>query len=116
MGASGATARVRERTAAADRSLAFRNAFKVSASLLVTWGIALGVRLVLPRHLGPAAYGDFSFADAFSATFFVALAFGVDGYVYRAVSVHPEHASDFFGTIALLRVVAAAALIVPMAL
>ena len=43
-----------------DALLAFRNAVKLGGSLLLTWGIALGVRLLMPRYLGPDAFGHAS--------------------------------------------------------
>jgi O-antigen/teichoic acid export membrane protein len=98
------------RDARDDRALAVDNALKLSASLFFTWGIALGVRLLLPRHLGPARFGDFNFADAFSATFFVGLSLGIEPYIYREVSVRPAHASDFLGGLLLARLALAAAL------
>ncbi len=95
--------------------MAVRNALKLSVSLLLTWGIALGVRLFLPRHLGPANFGDFNFADAFSATFFVGLTLGIEPYIYREVSVRPAHASDFLGGVMLVRLGLAAVMVPVMA-
>jgi O-antigen/teichoic acid export membrane protein len=87
-----------------DTLLATRNALKLGASLLFTWGIALGMRFWLPRHLGPERFGTLSFADAFAATFFVALSLGLDPYIRKEVSVRPAHASDFFGGMFALRI------------
>ncbi len=87
--------------------LAIRNAAKLGGSLTVTWGIGLAVRLYLPRFLGPERFGILNFADAFTATAFVILGFGLDTYVRKEVSVRPEHASDFIGSVMLLRVVLA---------
>ena len=58
---------------ARDTQLAARNLLQLGASLFFTWGIALGMRFLLPRYLGPDRFGTLSFADAFAATFFVAL-------------------------------------------
>jgi O-antigen/teichoic acid export membrane protein len=95
----------------AETLLAIRNALKLGASLLFTWGIALGMRFWLPRHLGPERFGALSFADAFAATFFVALNLGVDPYVRKEVSVRPSHASDFFGGTLVLRIALSAAIL-----
>lgn len=103
------------RDAKTDRAVAVRNALKLSTSLLFTWGIALGVRLLLPRYLGPGRFGDFNFADAFSATFFLGLTLGIEPYIYREVSVRPAHASDFMGGVLLVRIGLAAALVPIMA-
>jgi O-antigen/teichoic acid export membrane protein len=94
-----------------DTLTAVRNAAKLGGSLAATWGVALVVRLMMPRLLGPDAWGPLNFADAFSATFFVALSLGIDTYIRREVSVRPAHASDFLAGITLLRVVATVVLL-----
>lgn len=99
----------------ADRVLAIRNAGKLTLSLLFTWGVALGVRVLLPRFLGPERFGDYNFSDAFTASFLIALALGVEPYVYRAVAVRPGHASEFFGTVTVLRAAIAGLLVAAMA-
>lgn len=95
---------------------ATRNALKLGGSLLGTWGIAMAMRFLLPRYLGPERFGALSFADAFTATFFVALGLGVDLYVRKQVSVRPDHASDFFGGTFVLRVGLSAAIMAVMAI
>jgi O-antigen/teichoic acid export membrane protein len=86
-----------------DVARALRNAVQLMGSLCFTWGIALAVRVVLPRHLGPDLFGALSFADAFASTAFLALALGIDTYVRKEVSVRTEHASDFWGGVLVLR-------------
>jgi O-antigen/teichoic acid export membrane protein len=98
-------------SSATETLVAVRNALKLGASLLFTWGIALAMRFWLPRHLGPEQFGALSFADAFAATFFVALGLGIDPYVRKEVSVRPAHASDFFGGAFALRVGMSAAIV-----
>jgi O-antigen/teichoic acid export membrane protein len=88
----------------ADTTLAVKNAVKLFGSLMVTWGIALGVRLMLPRYLGPQAFGVVNFADAFASTLFVLAGFGVETYIRKEVSVRSQHASEFFGGVTALRV------------
>lgn len=90
-----------------DARLALRNAVKLGGSLLFTWGIALGVRLLLPRYLGPDAFGAVNFADAFTSTAFVLVGLGLDTYIRKEVSVRPEHASDFFAGTTVVRVLGA---------
>lgn len=87
----------------AETRIAIHNAFKLTFSLIVTWAIGLAVRLVLPRHLGPARFGDYNFADALAATACVALHLGVDMYVRREVAVNPRGASAFFGGVQIVR-------------
>ena len=106
----------REDTGAHETLHATRNALKLGTSLMLTWGIAMAMRFLLPRYLGPERFGTLSFADAFTATFFVALGLGVDLYVRKQVAVRPEHAADFFGGTFVLRILMSAALVVIMAL
>lgn len=96
--------------------LATRNALKLGGSLLVTWGVAIAMRLVLPRYLGPDNFGALSSADAFATTIFVALGLGVNVYVRKEVSVRPSHASDFIGGAFLLRIALSLAILAAMAL
>src|SRR5262245_10859194 len=83
--------------------LAIRNALKLGGSLIFTWGIALAIRLLLPRYLGPTRFGTLNFAEGFTAAFFITLSLGLDSYVRKEVAVRPSHASDFFGGISVLR-------------
>ena len=85
--------------------LAVTNALKLGSSLVLTWTIALITRLYVPRFLGPERFGALNFADAFAATSFVVLDFGVDTYVRKEVSVRANHANDFVGGILALRLV-----------
>lgn len=84
-------------------SLAWGNALKLGASLAATWTIAILVRFLLPRHLGPARFGELSFAEAFAGGLFALLDLGISTYSMREVSVRPRHASDFFGGVMALR-------------
>jgi O-antigen/teichoic acid export membrane protein len=95
---------------AEETHLATRNAFKLGGSLLITWGVALAMRFLLPRYLGPERFGAMSFADALATTFFIALGLGMNAYVRKQVSVRPAHASDFFGGTFVLRVALSALL------
>lgn len=87
-----------------DALLALRNAVKLAGSLVLTWGIALSVRLLMPRFLGPDAFGAVNFADAFTSTVFALTALGVDTYIRKEVSVNPAHASTFFAGVTAIRV------------
>ena len=99
-----------------DASVAVKNAFTLGASLVATWAVALVVRFFLPRHLGPEAFGVYNFADAFSATFFVVLALGLETYIRKVIPVRPDHASDFFGGVLVVRLLLAALVLVAMAI
>lgn len=84
-------------------AVAIRNALKLGGSLMLTWSVAIIVRLQIPPHLGPVRQGHFGFAEGFAMMFFAAISFGIDTYVFREVPVRPEHASDFIGGIFALR-------------
>jgi O-antigen/teichoic acid export membrane protein len=97
-----------------DSTVALQNAAKLGGSLMLTWGIALGVRLFMPRYLGPDQFGVLNFADAFTATVFVLLSLGVDTYIRKEVSVDPSTASTFFSGVTVLRLAGALVLFAGM--
>jgi O-antigen/teichoic acid export membrane protein len=87
----------------ADVAHSLRNTAKLGASLIATWAVALIVRIFLPRHLGPASFGTYQFADSFTATIFVVTTLGIETYVRKEIATNPEHANDFFGGTLLVR-------------
>ncbi len=104
---SGVTASTGPGSSRSDAALAVRNAVTLGGSLLLTWGIALGVRLMMPRYLGPDAFGVVNFADALTATAFVLIGLGLDTYIRKEVSVDPARANAFFAGATAVRVVGA---------
>ncbi|WP_395836343.1 flippase [Archangium violaceum] len=94
----------RAEPAQVDAHTSLRNALKLGGSLMVTYGIALAMRVVLPRYLGPESFGRYNWADGFSGAFFVLSAMGLDVYIRKEVAVRREHASEFFGGTLLLQV------------
>jgi len=88
-----------------DILLSIRNAIKLGSSLMVTWGIALGMRIFLPRWLGPEAFGLQNAAEAFATTCFVVLSLGMDVYIRKEIPVRPEHTNEFFGAVMVFRLV-----------
>ncbi len=80
-----------------DVSHSLANALKLGSSLLGTWAVALVIRMLLPRFLGPAAFGALQFADAFSIIAMVTTWLGVEMYIRKEIPVRPQHASDFLG-------------------
>ncbi len=95
----------------ADVVAALRNATKLGLSLVCTWGVALVVRVLLPRHLGPSLFGTFQFADAFTSGLFVLASLGIETYVRREVAVRREHAGEFYGGVLALRLLLGAVLV-----
>ncbi|MBI5544152.1 MAG: flippase [Deltaproteobacteria bacterium] len=90
---------------------ALRNSLKLGSSLLITWAVALAVRFLLPRWLGPEQFGPMNFADSFTALVFVALGFGLDSYIRKEVPVRPECAREFFAGVSYVRLAASLLLI-----
>lgn len=82
---------------------AVRNGLKLGISLMGTWGIALAIRFVLPRYLGPELFGVINWAEAFTATCFVLGTLGIDLYIRQKVAVDPEIASTFMGGVLAVR-------------
>jgi O-antigen/teichoic acid export membrane protein len=101
---------------ALDTLAAITNALKLGTSLAVTLVIAIAMKFLMPRYLGPANFGTLSFADGFTGTFFVALSLGAEAYVRKEVSVRPAHASDFLGGTLVLRAAMSVAIFGTMAL
>jgi O-antigen/teichoic acid export membrane protein len=93
---------------------ALRNAAKLGSSLILTWGLSLAARLLIPRFLGPDEFGMLNFADAFTATAFVLLGLGMDHYVRKEIPLRPEHAAEFIGGIVTLRLAMVALLYLGM--
>src|ERR1041385_8177257 len=84
-------------------AVAVRNALKLGGSLVLTWSVALIVKLQLPAHLGPIRQGRYGFAEGFAGMWFSAVSLGIETYVFKEVPVRPKHASDFMGGVFALR-------------
>ena len=96
--------------------LAMLNAVKLSLSLVATIAVAVIVRIYVPRYFKPAGFGQYSFAEAYAATFFSFATFGIDTYIRKEVATRREHADEFYAGAFLLRLAAAALILVAMAL
>jgi O-antigen/teichoic acid export membrane protein len=105
-----------QHTTHSDSLVAVRNALKLGMSLLGTWAVALGIKLVLPRYLGPTDFGIVNFAESFAATWFVLSNLGIDTYVRKEIPTRLEHASEFFGSIYLLRLIVTVAVLMVITL
>ncbi len=114
MGVSADDARA-DNVRARETAIALRNGIKMGASLIVTWSVALIVKLQLPARLGPIRQGHFGFAESFAAMFFATLNLGVDTYIMKEVSVRPKHASDVVGGVFALRILMSVVLSAAMA-
>ena len=98
-----------------DLVAAARNALKLGGSLMATWAVALVVRFHLPRHLGPESFGAYNFSESFAGAFSIFVGLGVETYIQKEISVRPEHATDFFGGVVVLRALLSTILLTAMA-
>ncbi len=96
----------------ADTQQSIRNAIKLGLSLVLTWTVALGVRLVLPRHLGPETFGAFQFADAITTTLFVLTGLGLETYIRKEAVTQVDSASGFLGGVFVIRLALSAVVVV----
>jgi len=93
-----------EQLRAREWATALRNGLKMGGSLLITWSVALIVKLRVPAHLGPVRQGEFGFADSFAAMFFAVLGLGIETHLIKEAAVRPKYASDIVGGVLVLRV------------
>lgn len=87
----------------ADLAVALRSALQLGASLLATWTVAIAVRFVLPRQLGPEGFGHYAWVDNTAALACLGLGFGLDTYIQREVSKRADHAQEFVGGVFFMR-------------
>jgi len=74
---------------------AARSAVTLGSALAVTSLVALGVRLLLPRLLGPEAFGELRLAESFAEMGFILLSFGVDQQLRREAAIEPARARRY---------------------
>jgi O-antigen/teichoic acid export membrane protein len=86
-----------------EMGVALRNGLKMGGSLLITWSVAMIVKLHVPAHLGPVRQGHFGFAESFATMFFAMLGLGVDTHIMKEVAVRPKYASDVVGGVFAVR-------------
>jgi O-antigen/teichoic acid export membrane protein len=96
-----------DHAASRETRLAIINSIKLSLSLVGTLVVAFAVRFMIPRYVGPAAFGQLNFADAYAMSFFVFTTFGIDSYIRKEVSTRLDHANEFFAGFFLMRLAAA---------
>ncbi|HLK35107.1 MAG TPA: hypothetical protein VKU41_00055 [Polyangiaceae bacterium] len=101
---------------ASEMGTALRNGIKMGGSLIVTWTVAIIVKLHVPAILGPVLQGHFGFAESFASMFFAVLGLGIDTHLMKEVSVRPKYASNVVGGVMALRTLMSLALFVAMAL
>lgn len=88
----------------AETRVAAANALTLGASLAATGTIALAVRLLIPRLLGPDAFGDLRLAESLAEIVFILLTFGVDIRLRSEAAIDPARVKDYLGGLVVLRV------------
>lgn len=68
-------------------------------------GIGLGIAIWMARYLGPDLYGQFSFAEAFTALFAAIAVLGLQGVTVRELVVDPAKSGEILGTAAGLQLI-----------
>lgn len=84
--------------------VAARNALALGTSLAMTTGIALMIRLLVPRFLGPAGFGEFRLAESLAEMLFVILTLGVDMHLRREAAIDSTRARRYLSGLTVLRV------------
>jgi len=69
---------------------AFQKYVKNTGWLLVGQLLSLVVGFIIARYLGPYAFCDLSFADAFAALFAAVGTLGLDSFIIREIIQHPD--------------------------
>ncbi len=94
---------------------AFEKYFKNTGWLLFGKVLSLVVGFLIARYLGPATFGELSFADAFAAIFAAIGTLGLDSFIIREIIRHPEKRDEILGTSLAMRL-AANLIIIPVSL
>lgn len=94
---------------------AFQKYVKNTGWLLFGKLLSLVVGFLIARYLGPYAFGDLSFADAFAALFAAVGTLGLDSFIIREIIQHPDKRDEILGTSLVMRLVANA-LLIPLAI
>jgi O-antigen/teichoic acid export membrane protein len=87
-----------------------RNITIMGLSLAITMLMALLLRVLMPRMLGPEKLGIFYFAESFSNLFFTFLPLGLNTYIFRKIPAHPDHAPEIVSSMLLVQVLMASLL------
>ncbi len=89
-----------------ETAVAVKNATVLGLSLVCTLGVAVAVRIWMPRYLGPDAFGILHFAEELTAACMFFTTLGVETYIKRDVATRANLASDFFGGLLAARLMA----------
>ena len=85
------------------KSRIFRNASYLFVSQAVTWALSLLLAVIVPRHFGPEASGQFQVALSLWTITGILIGFGTDTIITREVARHPQRLNELVGSGMLLR-------------
>ncbi|HYK75914.1 MAG TPA: flippase [Daejeonella sp.] len=83
---------------------AFEKYLKNTAWLMLGRVLSMVVGFIIARYLGPASFGDLSFAIAFTGFFAAIGTLGLDSFVIREVLHNPDKRDEILGTAFWLRI------------
>ena len=83
---------------------AFEKYFKNTAWLMLGRVLSMLVGFIIARYLGPASFGDLSFAIAFTGIFAAVGALGLDSFIIREIINRPEDKNIIMGSAFWMRV------------
>lgn len=89
--------------AAEEPLRAARHAATLGGALAVTTAIAMVVKLLVPRVLGPEAFGDLRLAESMAELLFVVLTLGVDMQMRREAALDPTTTRRYLSGLAVWR-------------
>lgn len=99
-GSQGATVRVPGQAIDSKTTTAILGTFlHMGFASLVTSLLGLGIKLVLPRILGPTPMGQLYFAESMAAIFFGFMPLGIASYISREVPNNPDQSRWILGTV-----------------
>ncbi|HUH33997.1 MAG TPA: flippase [Daejeonella sp.] len=93
---------------------AFEKYFKNAAWLMLGRILSMVVGFIIARYLGPASFGDLSFAIAFTGIFAAVGALGLDSFIIREIINRPGDKNVILGSAFWMRI-AANILLIPTA-
>lgn len=80
------------------------NTFWPLLNRLLNTFISLFVTIYLVRYLGPANYGQLSYAVSFVGLFSIISSLGIDNVLYRELIEHPEKKNEYLGTAFVIKI------------
>ena len=80
-----------------------RNASALMASQPLTWALTLVFTVLVPRNVGPSAWGEWTIAWAVAGMVKALMDFGINTVVFKNVSRHPQDSPRTIGAVLTLR-------------